>query len=135
MNTQTPFFVFSVQREELTAEENRGRVEFVRAWLKRAGIRAYPVTGRYKGAEETSFLVFDADPSTDALRRYVLNVASLYDQESVLHVDANGQSYLYSSNGALLAQLGTWREIPATEAATLDAVTQTADGRYWSAAS
>lgn len=134
MNIQTPFYVFSVQREELTAEENRGRVEFVRAWLKRAGIQAYPVTGRYKGAEETSFIVFDADASSDALRRYVLNVASLYEQESVLHVDANAQATLWSSNGALLTQLGTWREIPAQEAASLEAVTQTADGRCWSAA-
>lgn len=133
MNTQIPFYVFSVQRSELSEEENRGRVGFVRTWLKRAGIRAYPVVGRYKGEEESSFIVFDNTPGSDEMRRHVLNIANLYEQESILHVDANGLAYLYSSTGALLSTLGMWREIPAEQAAQLEAVTQTADGRYWSA--
>lgn len=130
MNTTTPFYVFSVQRAELSEEENRGRVEFVTAYMHKARIPFVRVCGRYKGEDETAFLVLD--PSGDMLRAYVQNLARLYEQESILFVDANSRAALYSSEGAKLAELGTWREVPASVAASLDAVTEF-QGRYWSA--
>lgn len=96
MNTQTPFFIFSVQREQLPAEENRRRVEFVSAYIRKSKIPFLHVQGRDKDNEETSFYVDDGLNR----RQQVLNLARLYDQESVLAVDANGlASSLYSSEG------------------------------------
>lgn len=130
MMIQTPFYVFSVQRSQLSADENRRRVEFVTAYMQKAKIPFAKVCGRYKGEEETSFLVLD--PTGEMLRAYVLNLARLYEQESVLHVDANGSAVLYSSEGGRIAELGQWHEVSAQEAAALEAVTEF-QGRYWSA--
>lgn len=135
MNTQTPFFVFSVQREELSAEVNRGRVEFATAYMQKAGYRFARVCGRYRGVEETAFLVLAPDEYAARfdVQRAVMNLARLYEQESVLHVDANGQAALYApEGGGRIAELGTWKEVSADEAASLDAVTEF-QGRYWSA--
>lgn len=133
MNISNPFYIFSVERKELSAEENAGRTAFVHSYLQRAGLPHFVVNGRYRGCAEKAFLVFDSAGWPD-LRGYISNLARLYEQESFLYVDANGLASLHSSNNAPLGMLGRWQEIPADKAALLEAVTQSPDGRYWSAA-
>lgn len=131
MNTQQAFYILSAERPCLGQHKNLNRSQFMGSQLIRDGAKLVIVGGRYKEVPEAAFLVLD--DNTQQLRDLVFRLASLYDQETVLHVDANRRASLYSSEGFLLQELGQWHEIAASAAEQMEAVTQTPDGRYWSA--
>lgn len=130
MNTIRPFTILSGDRADLPDDENAQRTEFLTRQLQNENIQTLPVRGRFAGTPEHSVLVFDTDEYRDET---VHRLANAYHQDSLLHVDANRRASLESLQDGTRTELGTFREVSASEAASLRAFTQTSDGRFFAA--
>lgn len=131
MQTFTAFMILSAERAGLSAAENAQRTAFLKRQLDSAGLDPMPVTGMYEGLAESSFLIWNDDPGT---AETVSRLAETYQQESVLHVDANREAYLTFTDGRTPLELGHWHAISPTTAATeATSYTRTPDGRYFAA--
>lgn len=130
MNTSNAFTILSAERADLPADENAQRSAFLTRQLQNANIETVPVRGKYAGTYEHAVLVFD----TDEFRADTVNrLAKAYGQDTLLHVDANSRASLESLADGGMRELGEFHEVSAEQAATLKAVTETSDGRYFAA--
>lgn len=128
MNTFSPFVVFSAERADMSEMANRDRTALLAGALTRFGIDWQRVEGSYNGKRETSFLVFTYEGSPFADR--IEELARKYGQEFILYVDAQRLAYLLMLNEQRTIEVGTWREIPATEAHYHNSWTHVEDKYY-----
>lgn len=125
MNTKEPFAIISPERSDLDRESNEFRVYEFKQGLDEWNIPAKEVVGYFDDTWETSFVIRD----TQAAR--LLGI--VFNQDTVLEVDANGQAHLVSPKTGEGEFLGTFMEVddPAMYSAyTYDPTT----GKYWSTA-
>lgn len=128
MDIGNPFLLVSAERASLGTEQNRQRSAFLLRQIQRTGAPYLTVKGCYRGSQERSYLVWGAEgtPAAEELERLAFQV---YDQDSVMYVDANRAGYLVFSGGGRKA-IGTWRQSTGTSVAW----TETPDGTRWIAA-
>ena len=93
--------------------------------LERAGLPFVSVLGSYQGAQEHSFAVIL--PGIVAWHT-VQALASRYDQQSVLLVNADRSAALHYMDGRIEA-LGTWQAVDSVDG--LDSWTQDTSGQYY----
>lgn len=128
MRIQRPFVIFSAERESLNSFVNDQRTRFMSHVLTKRGIPYQHVQGKYKGHTEQLFLVFtqEGDEYADVIEK----LARLYDQESILFVDANGLAYLLMVREGRTIELGKFKEIPEADLGELQAYTKIEDKFY-----
>jgi hypothetical protein len=138
MNTQTPFVVISADRKEYTCELNANRRDMFEHQLNARELDYKRVEGFYQGETEVSYVVLIPEPGDE---HNALRLARRYGQESALYVDANRHASLFLLNredgGPDIREIvrvpGTWQELPAAQALTLEAFTRDGD-RYYAVA-
>ncbi len=82
--------IISAERSERTPEENAAHTAQLKKTLDVAGVKYEPTNGVYmNGAPEAGFAV---ETPNDKVANLVNKLGSKHDQESVLHVDENGDS-------------------------------------------
>jgi hypothetical protein len=79
--------------------------------------------GCYKGKREPCLIVHDLDGTLDLVQRF----ARVYEQESILRIDANNQARLEKPDGTLIKGLGNFRCVPEQVARKRDAWTRLGD--------
>lgn len=126
MNHFSPVILFSAWRAGRPAQVNRDSVAYVKSALDARGIAYKSAQGCYKGATEPAIVVID----TDATRATVQGFARLFEQESLLLVDANRAARLESPDGELIESLGRLRAVPEHVAKGRDAWTRVNDQFY-----
>jgi hypothetical protein len=122
MNTSEPFAIVSPERDEFDSEDNAIRARQCREMLESLGIPHKGVIGYYADTFEVSFVI----PDVASARL----VGIMYNQDTVLVVDANGQAWLRNPRSGEYEFLGTFMEVsdPSIyEAYTYDPET----GKYW----
>lgn len=126
IKNEKPFIIFSVEREELTEDENVINTYKIEEELKELEIDYKIVKGYYDGVEENCFLVIN----TSQNNYHTLRIASKYNQESILLVDQFRNAKLYYLDTRVTINLGKWTkidEIVGVDAWTYDYAT----GRYY----
>ena len=126
MNILKPAIVFSAWRADKPVQVNRDSVAYVKSALDSRGIEYKSAQGCYKGQTEPAIVVID----TDSTRATVQGFARLFEQESLLYVDANRAARLESPDGELIASLGRLRAVPEHVAKGRDAWTRVDDQFY-----
>ena len=126
MNVFEPVIVFSAWRADKPEQVNRDSVEYVKNVLDRRGIPYRSAQGCYKGQTEPAIVVIDTDATRDAVQ----GLAWLFEQESLLYVDANRAARLETPGGTLIDTLGVLRAVPEHVAKARDAWTRVDDRFY-----
>lgn len=124
MNTSEPFAIVSPERSEFDSEDNELRVIRVRDALGEWQVPYKEVVGYFEGEYEVSFVVRNV--STAVL------IGLMFDQKSVLIVDANQQAWLRDPRTGEEEYLGPWVQSITPE--KLDAFTYDPSTKiYWTA--
>ena len=127
LSGEKSFSTLSAEKSDLTPEQNAARTAELERHLKAFGIPYTKTRGNHKGHEEDSFAVDTSHPQARAL---VEGLAQVNGQESVLHVDAGGNSVLRYADGHT-EPVGKWAPVDEAHAKTLDAWTRDAHGNYY----
>ena len=91
---RTPFAIISAERFTLTNGENQKRHQELLAQLKRDGFKTKVVEGVYHGQVEKSILVLLDSKFLAVDLGYLKNYGMIFDQESILFVDAERKAEL-----------------------------------------
>jgi len=92
---KTPFAIISAERFTLTKGENQKRHQDLLAQLKRDGFKTKVVEGVYHGQTEKSILVLLDSKFLAVDLGYLKNYGMIFDQESILFVDADRKAELH----------------------------------------
>ena len=130
MNLSTPFYILSASHEHFNVNDNVYRSNLLGRTLRAQGFATAVCEGAYKGVPERSILVIDERPNTDECYNAVIRLANVYNQESVLTVDANRNAHLVFCDGRPPVRLGIFTCVSEEEAKAQDAYTSRA-GRYY----
>lgn len=123
---QTPGIPFSVLSAELNGNRyNAKRTARLRAALIDVKAQYASVIGSYKGSRENAFVVLTP---TVVDRMMVTALAAEYEQESILHVDANRLAVLHYIETCQEVTIGIWA--PVSNVERLDSWTL-ACGQYY----
>lgn len=108
-----------------TDEQNRANHERAYDILRREGLNFRVVRGVYKGVAELSFVLFGDDIRThEGNLQACINLARLFNQESVLEVHNDGAAALhYLNSGYRVERIGTFKGVSEAEAAGREAFT------------
>lgn len=121
MNIAEPVIIFTAWRADKPTQVNRDSVAYVKSALDARGIAYRSAQGCYKGETEPAIVVYGYN---DAERATVQEFARLFEQESLLLVDANRAARLESPDGELIETLGIFRNVPEGAARSCDAWTR-----------
>ena len=91
---KTPFAIISAERFTLTNGENQKRHQELLNQLKRDGFKTKVVEGVYHGQVEKSILVLLDSKFLAVDLGYLKNYGMIFDQESILFVDAERKAEL-----------------------------------------
>lgn len=105
MNTLVPKTILSARRAKDSEGEARERHKLLCEQLRQAGYAFVQANGVWNGETEQSVLVLTYDPDA------AVKIAWQWEQEAVLHVDANGLAWLEYRDGRT-EEVGQWREVP-----------------------
>lgn len=97
------YCIFSAMKSDETDAVNKMNHSTAHSELLNHGLRCDVVEGMYEGEHELSYLV---QCRSVACLDKVLGIARQYKQESVLVCDADGNSYLFFVESALIQNLG-----------------------------
>ena len=92
---RTPFAIISAERFTLTKGENQKRHQDLLTQLKRDGFKTKVVEGVYHGQVEKSILVLLDSKFLSVDLGYLKNYGMIFDQESILFVDADRKAELH----------------------------------------
>lgn len=118
--------IFTAWRDHMPEEVNRASVEYVKNALDKRGFAWVAAQGCYNGCMEPAIVVLD----TESARDTVQGLARLFDQESILVVDANRAARLETCDGTLIRGLGTLRIVAENVARACDAWTRIGENFY-----
>jgi hypothetical protein len=127
MNITEPVLIFTAWRDHVTEEVNRASVAYMKRALDKRGIPYRSAQGCYKGLLEPAIVVYGYDGAALAT---VQGFARLFEQESILAVDANRAARLETCDGTLIRGLGKLRNVPENVARALDAWTRVGNQFY-----
>lgn len=97
MRTQPITYIISAQLASLSEGVNKTRTDALRRELEDRGLNFKQVQGKYKDNEEDSFVVVQS--GNNELRSLLEELASDFEQESILLIDANRAAWLLYSSG------------------------------------
>jgi hypothetical protein len=131
--TGKPFSVLSAERSELTPEENATRTQQLGQLLKASGMPHEPTAGQYKYddgtiSKEPSYAV--QTPNANA-KMQAQALANHFNQESILHVDADRNGAFHTIATGAETPAGKWAATTPEDAAAQSGSTRDADGQHY----
>ena len=124
---RTPFAIISAERFTLTNGENQKRHQDLLAQLKRDGFKTKVVEGVYHGQVEKSILVLLESNFLAVDLGYLKNYGMIFDQESILFVDADRKAELHFPSTNKAEKLGNF--VAVTKGIAVQCQTYTQDGQ------
>ena len=124
---RTPFAIISAERFTLTNGENQKRHQDLLAQLKRDGFKTKVVEGVYHGQVEKSILVLLESNFLAVDLGYLKNYGMIFDQASILFVDADRKAELHFPSTNKAEKLGNFVSVTKGIAIQCDNYTQ--DGK------
>lgn len=119
MNTSKQIVIFSVERSNLSKEENAVNTRVVNRLLKDNDFNFMTCKGVFQGVSEDSFaVILDNYSQVQVLHE----LSRVYNQDCILYLDANNVGYLYHNNGNV-DRIGKSRQVSKDIAMTKDAYT------------
>ena len=101
----TPFVILSASVADRSMVENFRQSVSLKEYLLFLDLKFKMVQGRYEGKDEIAFVIPNLDYE-DAL-----DIASYFNQETVLAVDAKREAWLLFTDGSDHKYLGYWSEV------------------------
>lgn len=127
MNISSQVVILSAELSSLSSKENVRRSELLNDMLSELKMPFKPSEGVYKGMKESSFVVLVNDGAElETLKNFAFKN---FNQESVLHQDANQEAFLVFQDGTI-ERLGRLEQVSKQEVETLDAYTMM-DGKFY----
>ena len=124
---RTPFAIISVERFTLTNGENQKSHQDLLAQLKRDGFKTKVVEGVYHGQVEKSILVLLESNFLAVDLGYLKNYGMIFDQESILFVDADRKAELHFPSTNKAEKLGNF--VAVTKGIAVQCQNYTQDGQ------
>ena len=124
---RTPFAIISAERFTLTNGENQKRHQDLLAQLKRDGFKTKVVEGVYHGQVEKSILVLLESNFLAVDLGYLKNYGMIFDQESILFVDADRKAELHFPASNKAEKLGNF--VSVTKGIAVQCQNYTQDGQ------
>ena len=124
---KTPFAIISAERFTLTKGENQKRHQELLNHLKRDGFKTKVVEGVYHGQTEKSILVLLDSKFLSVDLGYMKNYGMIFDQESILFVDADRKAELHFPSTNKAEKLGNF--ISVTKGIAVQCQNYTQDGQ------
>ena len=124
---RTPFAIISAERFTLTNGENQKRHQDLLAQLKRDGFKTKVVEGVYHGQVEKSILVLLESNFLAVDLGYLKNYGMIFDQESILFVDADRKAELHFPATNKAEKLGNF--VAVTKGIAIQCNNYTQDGQ------
>jgi len=130
MRIMSQVIILSAEKSDLPSYENEKRTSNLRKCLEDCNFYFSEAQGFYKGSIETSFVVIVRDSvELEALKSFAfLN----FKQESILHQDSNGLSWLIYSDGKE-EKLGKLKKVSEVDAKNKNNYTKL-NGQYYAIA-
>lgn len=111
-NQAQPFYILSAAREATGPLETAARTDALIDQIRGQGYSAARCTGRYNGTDEPRIIVIDPSPIlASTFENFVMRLARVYAQESVLAVNADSAARLLFTDGSLPADLGKFTAV------------------------
>ena len=123
---KTPCAIISAERFTLTKGENQKRHQELLTQLKRDGFKTKVVEGVYHDTKEKSILVILESKFVAVDLGYLKNYGSMFDQESILFVDADRKAELIFPATNKAEKLGNF--ISVTKGVAIQCRNYTQDG-------
>ena len=114
---ENPVIIFSGYTKAANDELNRVRHNICLVSLENAGAKPIELKGYYKGLVEKSILVLDSPE----LRKIVLNLATYFDQESILLLDQDRNAALLFLGDNSQQEIGRFIPVSKDKIDNLDA--------------
>ena len=124
---KTPFAIISAERFTLTKGENQKRHQDLLNQLKRDGFKTKVVEGVYHGQVEKSILVLLDSKFLAVDLGYLKNYGMIFDQESILFVDADRKAELHFPSTNKAEKLGNF--VSVTKGIAIQCNNYTQDGQ------
>ena len=124
---RTPFAIISAERFTLTKGENQKRHQDLLNQLKRDGFKTKVVEGVYHGQVEKSILVLLESNFLAVDLGYLKNYGMIFDQESILFVDADRKAELHFPATNKAEKLGNF--VAVTKGIAIQCNNYTQDGQ------
>ena len=124
---KTPFAIISAERFTLTKGENQKRHQELLNQLKRDGFKTKVVEGVYHGQVEKSILVLLDSKFLAVDLGYLKNYGMIFDQESILFVDADRKAELHFPATNTAEKLGNF--VSVTKGIAIQCNNYTQDGQ------
>ena len=124
---KTPFVIISAERFTLTKGENQKRHQELLNQLKRDGFKTKVVEGVYHGQTEKSILVLLESNFLAVDLGYLKNYGMIFDQESILFVDADRKAELHFPASNKAEKLGNF--VSVTKGIAIQCNNYTQDGQ------
>ena len=124
---KTPFAIISAERFTLTKGENQKRHQDLLTQLKRDGFKTKVVEGVYHGQTEKSILVLLESNFLAVDLGYLKNYGMIFDQESILFVDADRKAELHFPATNKAEKLGNF--VSVTKGIAIQCNNYTQDGQ------
>ena len=124
---KTPFAIISAERFTLTNGENQKRHQELLTQLKRDGFKTKVVEGVYHGQVEKSILVLLDSKFLAVDLGYLKNYGMIFDQESILFVDADRKAELHFPATNTAEKLGNF--VSVTKGIAIQCNNYTQDGQ------
>ena len=124
---KTPFAIISAERFTLTKGENQKRHQELLNQLKRDGFKTKVVEGVYHGQVEKSILVLLDSKFLAVDLGYLKNYGMIFDQESILFVDADRKAELHFPATNKAEKLGNF--VSVTKGIAVQCQNYTQDGQ------
>ena len=124
---KTPFAIISAERFTLTKGENQKRHQDLLTQLKRDGFKTKVVEGVYHGQTEKSILVLLESNFLAVDLGYLKNYGMIFDQESILFVDADRKAELHFPSTNKAEKLGNF--VSVTKGIAIQCNNYTQDGQ------
>jgi hypothetical protein len=124
---RTPFAIISAERFTLTKGENQKRHQDLLTQLKRDGFKTKVVEGVYHGQTEKSILVLLESNFLAVDLGYLKNYGMIFDQESILFVDADRKAELHFPASNKAEKLGNF--VAVTKGIAIQCNNYTQDGQ------
>ena len=98
MNTVQQVVILSAERSENTFEGNRQRTETLKAILQDINVEFSEATGVFENGpeEQTIVAIIKDDAELEAIKDFAFKS---FNQDAILHQDANQEAYLISNKG------------------------------------
>lgn len=112
MNLINPFIIVSSQLASVSDKDNQARHVYALTMLEYKGIPYMIVNGTYEGIKEPSIMISASHEG------FAQELASMFNQECYLLVDANRLMTLNKPTGEVIKRIGQWSQVNSIEGLT-----------------